>query len=98
MTDLDKLIDAVERGCALPLSFICLTPEDHRQAFRAYNGSLDAAKELHDALLPGWEWNLASDGVASVWGNGPTIVSRSKGTSRAWLIAILKAYKAINAT
>jgi len=30
-------------------------------AKRAYDGSLDAAKVLHDALLPGWHWLVRLD-------------------------------------
>lgn len=31
-------------------------------AWNAYNGSLDAAKALHEAVLPGWDWAVFVDG------------------------------------
>lgn len=62
-------------------------------AMRAYNGSLDAAKALHEAVLPDWTWN--------VWQSGAHVrpdPARIDGTptdnavpARAWLCAILKA-------
>ena len=56
MTDLDKLIAAVEAGTVGDDGFC---PMFHRiglctDMMNAYHGSLDAAKALHDALLPGW--------------------------------------------
>lgn len=54
MTDLDKLIEVVDAGVDIfPTHF----PHDFKGkqwAIRAYSGSLDSAKALHDALLPGW--------------------------------------------
>lgn len=99
MSDLDKLIEAVEGGKATPLSFICLSPEEHRQGLRAYNGSLDAAKALHEALLD-------SGYHAEIWAccTRPRVkVVRVEEEhdgheqvteARSWLIAILKAYLA----
>lgn len=60
----------------------------------AYGGSLDAAKALHDAVLPGWEYGY--DGTIA-WVKLPGLRSsfrhdnRNGYTSRAWLLAILKA-------
>jgi hypothetical protein len=59
------------------------------------NGSLDAAKALHEAVLPDWHWNISKDGVAPIVIASrlrpiPT-VGRSITPARAWLIAILKA-------
>lgn len=50
------LIEAVEIGneAAAKLSARKLMPDQAPDMGRAYNGSLDAAKRLHDALLPGW--------------------------------------------
>ncbi len=64
-------------------------------AYRAYNGSLDAAKALHEAVLPGWDWCMTADKV-DVWtGNmmddGIMRHGEAGTTARAWLIAILKA-------
>ena len=64
----------------------------------AFSGSLDAAKALHDALLPGWEARLRMDGRAWVW-RTPTDLQEGEhddppNPARAWLIAILKAVEA----
>ena len=112
MTDLDKLIEAVELA-ALPEPIFHgsssvrghwayntgLDAGQRRSVFMAYNGSLDAANALHDALLPGW--------FANIWNQRPTAlvapsddpdddhkahVSISSTPARAWLLAILKAY------
>ena len=71
----------------------------------AYDGSLDAAKSLHDAVLSGWtveklcEWHR--DGQSVGWGavlrqhvDPPATISAGLfGTNpaRAWLLAILEA-------
>jgi hypothetical protein len=64
-------------------------------AFKAYEGSLDAALALHEAVLPGWKWcrfaNSDSIGVISpapgheCWSYADPI------PARAWLLAILTA-------
>ena len=63
MTDMDKLIAAVEAGQIaddfMPWIDVYdrtrgLLPYRYQHMPAAYNGSLDAAKRLHDALLPGW--------------------------------------------
>ena len=64
---LDKLIEAVEAGTLkgtyddlISFDRLCdaAIPQDTRglnvHAFEAYEGSLDAALALHEALLPGW--------------------------------------------
>jgi len=60
--------------------------------FDAYNGSLDAAKALHEAVLPGWEWGLNRDG-ATIWIENPDIgpFTGDNTPARAWLLAILDA-------
>ena len=58
---LGKLIEAVERG-EFPGDVTArdLGRPDAQIAiltfYEAFSGSLDAAKALHDALLPGWDW------------------------------------------
>lgn len=100
---LDALIEAVEAGRIDDDSFcapfhakgLC------REAVNAYHGSLDAAKALHEALLPGWEWRLRVN-MAWVWTTPSTIqggdeIEDDSGAglpARAWLLAILKAYRA----
>jgi len=81
---------------------------------RAYHGSLDAAKALHEALLPGWDWLVRTNDFARVtspdydqvtWEAGDRVVTDivsgnafeaycENDPARAWLIAILKAYRA----
>ena len=129
MTALDELIEAVETGTAPEYSMF---REAHgggtlwsqsglprlalSDAWRAFNGSLDAALALHEALLPGWalerlnkwpgtngqctaylwgtheedgeRWHNAKDGRVDA--NGPT-------PARAWLLAILRAYRSVQA-
>jgi len=72
----------------------CLTGGN---GFYAYKGSLNAAKALHDAVLPEWAWHVSSSGVAIL--DGPEFAMNVMGgryaPARAWLIAILKALIAI---
>ena len=78
MTDLDRLIASVAAGddayiYRYEYDGVAI---DHKHAGNvraAYFGGLDAAKALHDALLPGWWW--------------------VKPDARAWLLAILRAYR-----
>ena len=71
-------------------------PEYARQAFL---GSLDAAKALHEALLPGWKWDVNTAG-ASVFMMAHPHDGNAHGhrddtnPARAWLIAILRALEA----
>jgi hypothetical protein len=76
------------------------------EAYEAFNGSLDAAKALHEAVLPGWAVHRVGSrhgGVweadlmqldADGWHNAETCM-RSKvwnaDPARAWLLAILDA-------
>lgn len=101
MTDMQRLIDAVEAG-TVPDETVSLAPfcysgqfETGRQAMLAYFGSLDAAKALHEALLPEWGWTLdAGDGayVENRGDFGDIITADVPGNpARAWLLAILRA-------
>lgn len=63
----------------------------------AHDGSLDAAKRLHDALLPGWGWETGANAtfasIAQVWKSGrdKAHVATSETPARAFLLAILRA-------
>jgi len=61
----------------------------------AYHGSLDAAKALHEAVLPGWYWAMRPLGFGvsvMVWrGDSDRFEGHTEEPSRCWLIAILKA-------
>lgn len=73
---------------------------------RAFYGSLDAALTLHDALLPGWGWRKNHYAGSKPdyetwwvtypnnWLVGHTANYTDGNPSRAWLLAILKAYEA----
>lgn len=99
---LTDLLAKVEAGEWFPglaqLSFSGV--QNYHNALNAYNGSLDAAKALHEAVLPGWRvcgmhqkykslrWSVSLDAL-----NDPEckVVEMSDTPARAWLIAIIKA-------
>lgn len=114
---LDKLIAAVEAGKAelgggkYPWTlFMDAFPPggDFDRAFigakDAYNGSLDAAKALHEALLPGWAPSVGQNVHHGYWfahvmkaENGAVshdYSAQSDNPARAFLLAVLKAYRA----
>ena len=111
MSELDKLIGAVERGepNRNDGTLFRLFGDDWVHAWDVIDrGSLDAAKALHDALLPGWRLRIDQSEIigdpglfaACVWPADATkreSVFRPAGThgdpARAWLIAILCAYR-----
>jgi hypothetical protein len=67
------------------------------KAGEAYRGSLDAAKALHEAVLPGWTWVWAGYGQGHVTpreGKYSRLAQSAEcknNPARAWLIAILEA-------
>ena len=103
---LDKLIAAVEAGTSMNYDFADAFPvtgpsKPYWMGTSAYNnGSLDAAKALHEALLPGWDRQITTydDDTFEASVSKPLEVKTYDGVSscmaRAWLIAILKAYRA----
>ena len=98
---LRKLIEAVEGGTWRGVSIVWSIGERNgRFAWEAYHGSLDAAKALHEALLPGWDYcidNLGrakNDFCSQVYDGNQTWAKFSATPARAWLLAILKAYRA----
>lgn len=100
MGDLDKLIAAVEAGSIAPFygefqSALGATLRD--DGVKAFDGSLDAALRLHNAMMPGWEWHLGPSNAKIYPYNGNP--SKSWGgmadtPARAWLLAILRAMQA----
>jgi len=99
---LRALIEAVEADKGSRNGFLSVLDGDHAAyAWDAYRGSLDAAKALHEALLPGWDWEALSntggtEGRANVvieLKNDPNEWKRGVDAdpARAWLIAILRA-------
>ena len=101
MTDLDKLIEAVDAGDNRFSSY--LPSGDAREwpsIYKAMDGSLDAAHRLHEALLPGWRVHDFSQ-YSTFWaivlnGEPPPHFFHGKAETpaRAWLLAILRALKA----
>lgn len=103
---LQELREKVEAG-ELPLlkeraAVFGLPPNERPLWFGgAFHGSLDAAKQMHETVLPGWGWTAESNGDAMVYQatneNGlwrtkvHKIGSIPGNPARAWLIAILKA-------
>ena len=75
------------------------------KAWQANEGSLDAAKALHEAVLPGWIANMTQlqnrQWIAQVvnpqgeewpkWTRSPSWDCADTNPARAWLCAILKA-------
>lgn len=104
MSDIRTLREAVEagsRGDDFWGAVHVLPPQCISNVTLARDGSLDAAKALHAALLPGWDADIEVRLVlsdATVYGCGLFEGSRESGTdespARAWLLAILKALEA----
>ena len=107
---LDRLIEAVEAGVSI--NWMEFTPvtgmENAMHAGNAHHGSLDAALALHEALLPGWIARVttgsASAGVkyshctVEDWDDGTEVDANNQPTpARAWLLAVLKAYRSMQA-
>jgi hypothetical protein len=61
-------------------------PDQIMCLLRAYNGSLDAALRLHEALLPGKPFVVFTDGAYA-----NAMLGRGNTPARAWLLAILRA-------
>lgn len=98
---LDKLIEAVEGGVRIDDTSAVgeCNYEAQVHMLNAYNGSLDAAKALHEALLPGWDIQICTyeDDSFEASVAKPLCVksfdSVNHYMARAWLLAILKAYR-----
>jgi hypothetical protein len=100
MTDaLTRLADAVEAGTLpRPLPFPAYQAA---MVISAYNGSLDAAKVLHEAVLPAMFWNMGHLDTPSLgyvctvadghFADSPSWRGFAATPARAWLLAILRA-------
>jgi hypothetical protein len=96
--DLVKLRNAVEVGTWPGCTEAVFSHSEHMSAFRAFNGSLDAARELHDATLPGVFWHIGhlDEGYVPTvahehYTDNPSWHGFNMCPARAWLIAILEA-------
>ena len=103
---LTRLADAVGAGTATDADFDATWPRamygEHYYAKQAYNGSLDAAKALHEAVLPKWSPSVGQNVHHGYWfahvmkSDDGSIVGDHSGLSpdnpaRAWLLAIIRA-------
>lgn len=78
------------RSWRSPLEYFEITNLVHR----AYHGSLDAAQALHEALLPGWHFDIDSEaGGVCVFKSAldSAELGKCECLARAWLLTILKA-------
>jgi len=100
-TALRALIEAVEAGESGMGAHAAVfgTGGSAMDAVDAFDGSLDAAKALHDAMLPEWGYMITSKRSACVSAPDDLHEVGVKGQlgvvegnpARAWLLAILKA-------
>lgn len=118
MTNIDKLISAINDGTLIGENLMVsrdvseamedVAGESWGDVCSAYEGSLDAAKYLHEALLPDWRVKGIHQFEAKQW---YVVIFRQMGSmwpkwepypetqavndiaARAWLLAILSAYK-----
>lgn len=99
MIALTRLAEKVEAGTAKPADFVEKGLMENisapKSAWKAYHGSLDAAKALHEVVLPGWWFaiqpNCATVGKLDHPHDGKIFDGKSANTARAWLLAILRA-------
>lgn len=103
LTALDALISAVDAGTAITADFDDYFGVSPRgvNSIGAYHGSLDAAKALHNDLLPGWIARPQIGGAAAgvtIWhcvvedweGGIELWADNMPCPARAWLLAILR--------
>lgn len=99
MSDLDKLIEAVERGEAdMDCFFAYLPRPQYLRANDAYRGSLDAAISLYDAILGhdgGWvvSQHIAKVVMGELGEDGVYESVIARNPARALLLSTLKAYR-----
>lgn len=94
IADIIARLEAGETGRDIDLA-IARATEAQGPEVEPYTTSIDACRELHNRLLPGWHYELHSyDNSAKVWFDRPdTMPHRAKSLPAAWLIAILKAWE-----
>ncbi len=98
LDSLRALYDAVMAGTLGHDAFCPMWHQDGLcvEADNAYEGSLDAALALHEAVLPGWIWNVV-DSETTIWPGYPGDpkdyqTEYAEGNpARSWLLAILSA-------
>ena len=105
---LAELISEVEAGMWPGTNILHKIDDNYGfNAWRAFEGSLDAAKALHEAVLPGWTLNSLHELRHPDNGMPPTgqwacllfryspavehVQTKSETPARAWLLSILRA-------
>lgn len=100
LDSLKALREKVRAGATTGLNVTHLPDFMRPELGEAVRDSLDAAKALHDAVLPGWIFDVTNDSafVMVPWAeqsDDPSFLNQYTGESdnpaRAWLIAILSA-------
>ena len=93
-TDLDRLIEAVEawQWDAVVAARIPGIRAQGDFAWKAFEGSVDAAVMLLEALLPGWNWGRMNDRMFVEHGDS-VFSARGSNPARALLLATLRAYR-----
>jgi len=100
-TELDQLIKAVDAEETVPwLSAVGPLGLSNAVLFgEAQCGSLASAVALLEALLPGWDWEVGSSGLAAVFKDdelfGHTKLADASNPARALLLATLLAYRSM---
>lgn len=104
MKGLDNLIEAVESGTLTDIGqewrLAAMPREWWEPIVKSNSGSLDAAKALHEALLPEWDWHInARFHFAKVFRGTEVFEGISlHNPARALLLATLKAYRTTQET
>tara|TARA_R110000851_G_scaffold272844_1_gene425568 strand:- start:860 stop:1195 length:336 start_codon:yes stop_codon:yes gene_type:complete len=97
---LQELLAKVEAGGRLPMvGRANHTGLNYIQVMKAHDGSLDAAKALHEAVLEGFSWSVSKHDRAYISRHTDPddtrtwieVSAQSDNPARAWLIAIIKA-------
>ena len=103
---LKELLADIEAGNPDWCGDQCFDEEHRYDLLEAWRGSLDAAKALHEALLPGWPWRIRSEmdteyvvvqapvvcaETDEVIGPAYSHLATDGKIARAWLMAILSA-------
>ena len=88
---LQTLLERVEAGDATAPQMWDTLGRNALHAMSAFNGSLNAAKALHDAVLPAYRFRIEDFRAEIWWGPAGPFIGASETPARAWLIAILRA-------
>lgn len=103
MEELDKLIEAVERGVDIAHHHAAAFPSESaygkckwHDSHKASSGSLDAAMAMREALVPDYLWSITPLGASRILDKSwkEVAVGLCAGNeARSLLIAILKAHR-----